>query len=51
MSDSEQDRAGANFYKYRPMADPGVMRWVEHMVLHASLSSAAHSLDIKKRGG
>ena len=41
MSIREQDEAPAKFYKYRSMADPGVIRWVERIVLHNELYFAA----------
>lgn len=41
MIDSEQDATPAKFYKYRSMADPGVIRWVERIVLHNEVYFAA----------
>lgn len=41
MSNSEQDEAPAKFYKYRSMADPNFIRWVERVVLHNELYFAA----------
>ncbi len=41
MSNSEQDEVPAKFYKYRSMAAPGVIKWVERIVLHNELYFAA----------
>ncbi|MDP3230414.1 MAG: DUF2971 domain-containing protein [Acidovorax sp.] len=41
MSNRDQDEAPAKFYKYRSMADPSVVRWVERIVLHNELYFAA----------